>query len=122
MVSELGIPYRDLRVLDSSVRLPSPCSLFLPMSGILQFRKSKRTLKAFLDDQVPLTSPTSIFIREKALVVNVESIKMLVCKDQVFVLSVPTPGDFQHGMFPTLDSRFVHFLAEHLCSDGDSSR
>ncbi|KAK9825264.1 hypothetical protein WJX74_004521 [Apatococcus lobatus] len=89
MVSQLGIPYRDLRVLDSAV------------SQVQQ---------------------TSLFIREKALVVNVESIKMLVCKDQVFVLSVPTPGDFQHGMFPSLDSRFVHFLADHLCTDADGSR
>ena len=72
--------------------------------------------------QVSQVQPTSLFIREKALVVNVESIRMLVCKDQVFVLSVPTPGDFQHGMFPTLDSRFVHFLADHLCTDADGSR
>lgn len=72
--------------------------------------------------QVSQVQQTSLFIREKALVVNVESIKMLVCKDQVFVLSVPTPGDFQHGMFPTLDSRFVHFLADHLCTDADGSR
>lgn len=71
---------------------------------------------------MPVSQPTSIFIREKALVVNMESIKMVVCKDQVFVLSVPTPGDFQHGTFPTLDSRFVHFLAEHLSTDSDASR
>ncbi len=27
--------------------------------------------------------PTAIFIREKALVVNLETIKMIICKDQV---------------------------------------
>ena len=27
--------------------------------------------------------PSSIFIREKALVVNLESIRMLICEDQV---------------------------------------
>lgn len=48
----LGIPYRDLRILD-------------PL--------------------VPMPYPTAIFIREKALVVNLETIKMIICKDQVCV-------------------------------------
>eukprot|EP00951_Prasinocladus_malaysianus_P008167 scaffold59063_cov45-Prasinocladus_malaysianus.AAC.1 len=32
--------------------------------------------------QVPMPYPTAIFIREKALVINLETIKMIICRDQ----------------------------------------
>ena len=46
--------------------------------------------------QVPMPYPSSIFIRERALIVNLESIKMLICMDQVWLaccrrLSPPCP-------------------------------
>lgn len=50
LVSRLGIPWRDLRILDPSI--PSP-------------------------------SPAAIFIREQAIVFNVESLRMIVTKDEV---------------------------------------
>ena len=33
--------------------------------------------------QVPMPYPSSIFIREKAIIVNLESIRMLICENQV---------------------------------------
>ena len=35
-----------------------------------------------LDPLAPIPYPTTIFIREKALVVNLESIRMIICQDQ----------------------------------------
>ena len=39
--------------------------------------------------QVPMPYPSAIFIREHAIIVNLESIKMLICKDQVRTLCCP---------------------------------
>ena len=50
IVSELGVHYRELRIVDPL--LPTPY-------------------------------PASLFIREKALVVNLESLRMIITKDQV---------------------------------------
>ena len=36
-----------------------------------------------LDSQVNTPYPTAILVREKAMVINLESIRMIICKDQV---------------------------------------
>ncbi len=57
--------------------------------------------------QVPMPYPTAIFIREKALVVNLESIRLIICQDEVLVLSVPSAQQPQTPAFPTPDHAFV---------------
>ncbi|KAL3135886.1 hypothetical protein ABBQ32_007442 [Trebouxia sp. C0010 RCD-2024] len=89
VVAELGIHYRDLRILD-------------PL--------------------VPTPYPTALFIREKALVVNLESIRMIVSADQVFVLSAPEPGQsLVVGKFPEPGNPFVRDLIARLTSTTSSS-
>lgn len=42
-----------------------------------------------LDPAIPLPFPASILVREKAIIVNLEAVRMIVCANQVYVLSVP---------------------------------
>ncbi|KAK9817294.1 hypothetical protein WJX72_012299 [[Myrmecia] bisecta] len=56
-VTELGVHYRDLRILDPLV--PSPY-------------------------------PAAIFIREKALVINLEALRMIICKDEDLIARLAT--------------------------------
>ena len=59
-MTRLGIPWRDLRILDPSI--PSP-------------------------------SPAAIFIREQAIVFNVESLRMIITKDEVSLsMIMPSPS------------------------------
>lgn len=50
LVAHLGIPFRDLRILDPSI---------------------------------PTPSPSSVFIRENAIIFNIESLRMIITKDEV---------------------------------------
>ncbi|KAK9810373.1 hypothetical protein WJX72_009623 [[Myrmecia] bisecta] len=83
LVTELSIPYRDLRMID-------------PL--------------------IPMPYPTALFIREKALVVNFESTRMIICKDQVLVLSAPSASHPSMGAFPTPDNPFIKDLVSRLTS------
>ena len=40
-----------------------------------------------LDPTVPIPWPAAILVRERALVVNLETVRMLICANQCFVLS-----------------------------------
>ena len=44
-----------------------------------------------LPAQVPMPYPSSIFIREKAIIVNLESIRMLICENKVSCWLAPLP-------------------------------
>ncbi|KAK9792989.1 hypothetical protein WJX73_010706 [Symbiochloris irregularis] len=46
----------------------------------------------FVDPMVTTPYPTAIFIRDRALVVNMESVKMIITEDQVFVITTPQEG------------------------------
>ncbi|KAK9843507.1 hypothetical protein WJX81_006572 [Elliptochloris bilobata] len=82
LVSELGINYRDVRILD-------------PM--------------------VPTPSPSTIFIRDKAILVNLESLRMIVCHDKVFLLSAPVQSQpLTVGTFPAIENFFVRDLCIRL--------
>eukprot|EP00191_Tetraselmis_sp_GSL018_P021957 CAMPEP_0177621368 /NCGR_PEP_ID=MMETSP0419_2-20121207/27546_1 /TAXON_ID=582737 /ORGANISM="Tetraselmis sp., Strain GSL018" /LENGTH=644 /DNA_ID=CAMNT_0019121277 /DNA_START=295 /DNA_END=2232 /DNA_ORIENTATION=+ len=89
LVQNLGIPYRDLRILD-------------PL--------------------VPMPYPTAIFIREKALVINLETIKMIICRDQVFLLSVVDMSMPDKPARPTLEHHFTADLCRRLKSPGPLRR
>ena len=69
-------------------------------------------LTAFL--QVPMPYPSAIFIRDKALVVNVESMRLIICQDEVLVLSVPDADHPSHPAFPTPDGAFVRDLVQRV--------
>ena len=64
--------------------------------------------------QIPEAHPSAIFVREKALVVNLESIRMVIAKDMVYILTVPSPMDRQVGVLPTPDAPLVKDLMLRL--------
>ncbi len=64
--------------------------------------------------QVPMPYPSAIFIRDKALVVNVESMRLIICQDEVLVLSVPDAEHPSQPAFPTPDCPFVKDLVQRV--------
>ena len=58
--------------------------------------------------------PSAIFIRDKALVVNVESMRLIICQDEVLVLSVPDNDHPSQPAFPTPDCPFVKDLVQRV--------
>ncbi len=58
--------------------------------------------------------PSAIFIRDKALVVNVESMRLIICQDEVLVLSVPDAQHPSQPAFPTPDCPFVKDLVQRV--------
>ncbi|KAL4420981.1 hypothetical protein ABPG77_001300 [Micractinium sp. CCAP 211/92] len=67
-----------------------------------------------LDPSVPIPFPAAILIREKALVVNLETVRMIICSNQCYVLSVPKSSDPRMATFPCMDNPFVHQLCKCL--------
>lgn len=45
--------------------------------------------------QAPLLAPTTLFVREKALIIVLEALRMIIFKDHVLLLAVPGPVDRQ---------------------------
>jgi len=77
---------------------------------VLMLNISYRDVR-ILDPLVATPYPTAMLIREKALVINMEAVRMIICTDQCFVLSVPNPQvPGTTGMFPVTDSPFVKDL------------
>lgn len=66
--------------------------------------------------QVPEAHPSAIFIREKALVIHLESTRMVIAKDAVYILTVPSGMDRQMGVLPTADAPLVKDLVLRLSS------
>lgn len=66
--------------------------------------------------QIPEAHPSAIFVREKALVIHLESIRMIIAKDAVYVLTVPSAMDRQVGVLPTPDAPLVRDLMLRLSS------
>lgn len=58
--------------------------------------------------------PSAIFIRDKALVVNIESMRLIICQDEVLVLSVPDAEHPVQPAFPTPDCPFVRDLVQRV--------
>lgn len=70
--------------------------------------------------QIASSYPTAILIRERALVINMESVRMIVCQDYVLLQKVPAPH-FDHVGFPTPESPFVMDLKTRLSHSGMDS-
>ena len=64
--------------------------------------------------QVPMPYPSAIFIRDKALVVNVESMRLIICQDEVLVLSVPDADHPSQPAFPVPNGPFVKDLVQRV--------
>jgi hypothetical protein len=64
--------------------------------------------------QVAIRYPSAIFIRERALVVNLECVRMVVAADAVYVLWAPAQGHAPSGTVPTPDMPFIKDLAVRL--------
>ena len=72
-ISRLGIYYRqEASQADLSERLARPLTSLL-------FCRDLR----IVDPLIPTPYPTALFIRERAMVVNFESIRMIIAADQV---------------------------------------
>ncbi|PSC73830.1 U4 U6 small nuclear ribonucleo Prp31-like [Micractinium conductrix] len=67
-----------------------------------------------LDPTVPIPFPASILIREQALVVNLEVVRMIICSNQCYVLSAPKPSDPRVTTFATVNNPFVRQLCRCL--------
>lgn len=67
-----------------------------------------------LDPTAPGPYPSSIFIRERALVVNIESVRMIITKDEVYVSSIPVPGSSEAWQHPNPESPFIQELCIRL--------
>ncbi|KAK2079687.1 hypothetical protein QBZ16_002082 [Prototheca wickerhamii] len=63
-----------------------------------------------LDPTLPLPFPAAILIREQALVVNLENVRMIICANQCYILSVPSDRDPYKPAHPTADCQFVRKL------------
>jgi hypothetical protein len=42
-----------------------------------------------LDPSIPIPFPASLLVRESAIIVNLEAIRMIICANQVYILSCP---------------------------------
>eukprot|EP00884_Botryococcus_braunii_P017222 jgi/Botrbrau1/4183/Bobra.0192s0043.1 len=68
-----------------------------------------------VDPLVPIPYPAAIFIRDRALVINLENIRMIICNDQAFFLAVPAEGqDSRVWEAPTIDNWLVRDVKEQL--------
>lgn len=56
------------------------------------------------------------------MVVNLEAVRMIVCANQVYVLSVPKDGDTSVAAAPHPDSPFVRQLCRVLLGGASASR
>ncbi|KAL0018701.1 hypothetical protein WJX79_002616 [Trebouxia sp. C0005] len=74
-----------------------------------------------LDPEVPEGHPSAIFIREKALVIHLESTRMVIAKDAVYILTVPSAMDRQMGVLPTADAPLVKDLVLRLSSGTEAA-
>ena len=71
--------------------------------------------------QVPEAHPSAIFVREKALVIHLESTRMVIAKDAVYILTVPSAMDRHDGVLPTADAPLVRDLMLRLSSGAEAS-
>ncbi|KAK9825912.1 hypothetical protein WJX81_005713 [Elliptochloris bilobata] len=79
----------------------------------------------YIDPLVPLPFPSAILIREKAICVSLEHIRMVVGTDEVYVLSVPDEmlGVPDEGwVFPTATHPLILDLANHVAPGKVDSR
>ena len=62
--------------------------------------------------QLPTPYPTAIYIRERALVVNVQSVRVIITADYAYIISVPNDEHPDQAVVPAPDSSFVKHLMQ----------
>ena len=72
--------------------------------------------------QVANSYPTAILIRKRALVVNLEAIRMIIGADQVLIQSVPAKDNLTAGVFPDAKSPFIQDLVLRLSLSATEER
>ncbi|DBA67525.1 TPA: hypothetical protein ACH3X2_001803 [Trebouxia sp. C0005] len=82
-------------------------------SVVARLRVPFRDLR-ILDPLLPTPYPTAIYIRERALVVNLQSVRVIITADFAYVISVPGPGGSDHAVAPTPSSQFVKDLMHRV--------
>lgn len=68
-------------------------SLSLHKRHLVRDRLVRYRDSLLLDPTVPIPFPAALFIREKAIIVNLEAVRMIICANQCYVLSVPKVGE-----------------------------
>ena len=87
----------------------------------LQSLRSTCYTLADIMPQVPEAHPSAVFIREKALVIHLESTRMVIAKDAVYVLTVPSALEPNVGVLPTADAPLVKDLTLRLSTGAEPS-
>lgn len=81
---------------------------------------------AAVDPTLPLPAPSVILVRARAVAINLDvggAIRIIICENQVFVLSVPKAEDPRLTALPTEDHPLVRYLCcclsppEEPCKD-----
>ena len=62
----------------------------------------------------PPADPSAIFVRKQALVLNLEGLKLIIGREKLLVLSVPSLSDLSTRTLPDLASPVVVRLASHI--------
>ena len=83
-----------------------------------KFDKANRGLAT----QVPMAYPSAILVREKALLIHLESIRMVISKDAVYVLTIPSSEDRHIGVLPTADAPFIKELTLRINDSTDNGK
>lgn len=60
--------------------------------------------------QLQTPYPTAIYIRERALVVNLQSIRLIITAEHAYIISVPDPEQHDRAVAPHPSSPFVRGL------------
>ncbi len=58
--------------------------------------------------------PCALLIRPETLLVNLEAVRMIVCRDHCYVLSVPDAESSPHGKFASHECVFVNDLTSRI--------
>ncbi len=79
---------------------------------------------AAIDPTLPLPAPSVILVRARAIAINLDvggAIRLIICENQVYILSVPKANDPAVTSLPTEDHPFVKWLCSCLRNSRASS-
>ena len=72
--------------------------------------------------QLPTPYPTAIYIRERALVVNLQSVRVIITAEFAYIISVPSDEHPDGAVAPRPDSAFVKELMQSVSKSTSSFR
>lgn len=75
-----------------------------------------------LDPLLPTPYPTAIYIRERALVVNLQSVRVIITAEFAYIISVPSDEHPDGAVAPRPDSAFVKELMQSVSKSTSSFR